>query len=84
MLHDRLVKALMKANKEVVIEQTQRNHYMATLGKRVLSWYVQEDDGKLHVHCVVKPSPYTDIMTDCFCDTYYHTIKESVAAILRA
>lgn len=28
-------------------------------------------------------SPHTDAMTDCFCDSYYHTIKSAVAALQR-
>jgi hypothetical protein len=28
-------------------------------------------------------SPHTDSMTDCFCDSYYDTIKSAVAALQR-
>lgn len=62
-------------------------------GKSV-TWYTQAafvpgKDGKPATWDETNPvtthvtwhSPHTDIQTDCFCDSYYHTIKSAVAAI---
>jgi hypothetical protein len=68
------------------------NRWMAKNVKdgRSVEWHVQAgfdavtktwDESNLITTYVVKRSPHTDIMTDCFCDTFYHTIRESVRAI---
>jgi len=66
-----------------------------TTGRNV-EWHVQAafvpaKDGKAAWYDESNPittyvcwrSPQTDIMTDCFCDSFYHTIKEAVNSLVR-
>lgn len=71
-----------------VDDDTRRFHryFVAKLGGNTIDWYTQENfnkklgrnDGKLYVSFVTRRSPHTDVMTDCFCDTYEHKIKGAV------
>lgn len=45
-----------------------------------LEWY-EDTDG--YVSCLRTPSSFTDAMTDCFCDTYYSTIKSAMYFLTR-
>lgn len=72
------------------------NDWMATnpVNKQHVEWTTQDGfvpakDGK-EAHWdkdnqittyVVKASPHTDIQTDYFCDSFYHTIKAAVKAL---
>lgn len=58
--------------------------WYARKGSNVVEWYTQEGypvAEKLRAVCICSPSPHTDVMTDCFCDTFHHTIKAAVAAL---
>jgi hypothetical protein len=64
--------------------------------KRIVGWttqaaFVPSKDGKDSFFdestpittYIVEASPHTDVQTDCFCDSFYHTIKEAVRALAR-
>jgi hypothetical protein len=80
MLHSRLLNAMKKTGAK--IEKREKNAFEATKedGRKV-RWYVQAGFSckeKLSAICVHTPSIHTDIRTDCFCDTFYYTIKSAV------
>lgn len=86
MNHKRLLNALAKVGATVTSEPHGKTmvRYRATKGDRVLAWYAQPKWNKpeeLEAVSVHYPSPHTDIMTDCFCDTFYHTIKGAVESL---
>lgn len=55
----------------VTVNKVRENYYVLTKGENRLTMHVQDDEvGYMTYH-----SPQTDAMTDCFCDSYYHTIK---------
>lgn len=81
-LHTRLVNALTKAG--ATVTNGANDKWIATKGDRRVEWFTQQgypDKDKLRAVCICTPSPYTDVMTDCFCDTFHHTIKSAVAAV---
>ena len=81
--HIRLTNALTKAGATITGEG---DRFRATKGTREIRWYTQEDwqkPGRMEAICVRWPSPQTDSSTDCFCDTYYDTIKGAVASLDR-
>jgi hypothetical protein len=96
MTHKRLVSAFLKAGCKVE-EQPRRGNpsFIATNPKNgdMVEWHTQPafvyvkggesyyDEKNPITTYVVARSPHTDAMTDCFCDTFYHTIKEAVKAI---
>lgn len=51
------------------------NSYAISLGDRRLTFTSQ--DG--YVRTLTWHSPQTDAMTDCYCDSYYHTIKDAMS-----
>ena len=77
----RLVNALKKAGATV----TDDGHkWIAEKDGRLIEWFTQEgypNKDKLVAVCICSPSPHTDVMTDCFCDTFHRSIKFAVAAI---
>jgi hypothetical protein len=76
MLHKNLVGKLLKAG--ATIEETSRGKdvvwYAATYNERLVVWYTEEGRAR-SVH---SPSPHTDILTDCFCDTWHYTINSAL------
>jgi hypothetical protein len=84
--HIRLVNALTKAGATVTKDEHHPTRYQATKGERYILWFTQDGYPKperLAAVCVHTPSPHTDVMTDCFCDTYHDTIKGAVHALTR-
>ena len=91
MNHKRLLNALAKVRATVTneIRWTNEPHtktmvrFRASKGEEVLCWYAQPHwkTGELEAVSVHSPSPHTDIMTDCFCDTFYHTIKSAAGSM---
>jgi hypothetical protein len=86
MNHKRLLNALAKAGATVTHEPHTKTmvRYRATKGNEVLLWYAQkkwDNPDELEAVSVHSPSPHTDIMTDCFCDTFYHTIKSAIGSL---
>ena len=84
----RLLNALAKVGATVTNpydDKTKAPRYYKAVGKtgNVICWYVQPHwkTGEPEAVSVHSPSPHTDIMTDCFCDTYYDTIKGAAAAV---
>jgi NACalpha-BTF3-like transcription factor len=75
MLHTRLEKAMKKAGAE--IKEVTEFQRAAVKGKNEIHWRIQ---GGTAI-CVRMPNPMTDIMTDCFCDTYFDSIKGAVLAL---
>ncbi len=58
--------------------------YFRAVGKNgnVVVWYTQSKWDKpeeLEAVSVHAPSPHTDIMTDCFCDYFFKSIKSAAA-----
>jgi hypothetical protein len=86
MNHKRLLNALAKVGATVTNEPHTKTmvRYRATKGSEVLVWYAQPKWNKpeeLEAVSVHSPSPHTDIMTDCFCDTFYHTIRAAAGSL---
>ena len=86
MNHQRLLNALHKVGATVTNEPNGKSmtRFRATKGSEVLLWYAQKKWDKpeeLEAVSVHSPSPHTDIMTDCFCDTFYHTIKGAAESL---
>jgi hypothetical protein len=94
--HKRLVNAFKKAGCIVEeLERRGNPNFLATNPKtgECVEWHTQAafvyvkggesyyDEANPVTGYVVQRSPHTDIMTDCFCDSFYHTIKSAVAAI---
>lgn len=85
MSHKRLASAFIKAGAVVkniphpTTGETSRN-WIASNPKNSVSieWRTQDD---VTTYCIER-SPMTDAYTDCFCDSYYHTIKSAVAALV--
>lgn len=80
MNHKRLLSAIAKTGASVTNETHGKTmlRFRATKGDNVLLWYAQPKWNKpeeLEAVSVHAPSPFTDIQTDCFCDTFFHTIK---------
>jgi hypothetical protein len=85
--HNRLVAALTKAGATITTSDHRADQFYATKGTRTVQWYTQEgfpNKERPAAVCVHWASPHTDAMTDCFCDTFYHTIKGAVASLDRA
>jgi hypothetical protein len=96
MTHKRLASAFVKAGCTVE-EQPRRGNrnFIATNPKtgECVEWHTQPafvfvkggtsyyDEANPITTYVVARSPHTDSMRDCFCDSFYHTIKSAVAAI---
>lgn len=80
MKHNSLLKALKKVGAEV--KNTNNYSFTAEKDGKFVCWYATEsypDKTKLDATCVHTPSPHTDILTDCFCDRFYSTLKAAVA-----
>lgn len=80
----RLASALTKAGATVELNKPRWDGSpdslcVARRGSRAVIWHDQEGTA-VAVH---SPSPHTDIMTDCFCDTFHHSIKSAVESISR-
>jgi hypothetical protein len=64
-------------------------HFEAEANGLKIDWYTEKNwnkskgchDGKLGVSFVTRRSPHTDIMTDCFCDSYRDTIKGALGLL---
>jgi hypothetical protein len=87
MNHKRLLNALTKVGATISNPNPNRANYFKAVGKNgnVAVWYAQPMWNKpeeLEAVSVHAPSPHTDIMTDCFCDYFFKSIK-SVAADLK-
>ena len=86
MNHQRLLNALHKVGATVTNEPHGKSmtRFRAAKGDRVVVWYAQKKWDKpeeLEAVSVHSPSPHTDIMTDCFCDTFYSTIKGAAESL---
>lgn len=96
MTHKRLVSAFTKAGCTVTQQERRGNpSFIAKNPKngKMVEWHTQPQfvfvkDGESYYDeknpittYVVARSPHTDIMTDCFCDSFYHTIKSAVGAL---
>jgi hypothetical protein len=96
MTHKRLVSAFRKAGCTVTEQERRGNpSFIAENPKtgECVEWHTQPkfvhvkggdsyyDEKDPITTYVVARSPQTDIMTDCFCDSFYHSIKSAVAAI---
>ena len=77
MKHNRLVNAIRKAGFEVI--QSDHREDSFHVANANLHWFKQDEEAI----CVHYASPHTDIMTDCFCDTFYNTIKSAVESLRR-
>ena len=85
---DRLVNAFKKAGATVEVKESEKSLYYgrgwAELNGRRLEFSYQAGfpvESKRTVSIISSRSPQTDIMTDCFCDTFFNTIKGAVAYI---
>ena len=79
--HTRLVNALKRAGADV---STDGRKWRAVKGQNLVEWYTQEgfpNKEKEVAVCICTPSPSTDVMTDCFCDTFHHSIKSAVSSL---
>jgi len=79
----RVQSAFIKAGATIVAHGT-NNGFKATKGANTVIFYHQEgfpDRSVRSVSLMFSPSPHTDIMTDCFCDSYHHNIKSAVYAL---
>lgn len=65
------------AKKNITVVKNSDLRYAATNGKVTLEFYENGKDSN-YICYFVERSPMTDISTDCFCDTFYHTIKAAV------
>ena len=88
MNHKRLLNALAKVGATITnphADNGKEPRYFVATGKNgdKLCWYVQAHwkTGDKEAVSVHSPSPHTDIMTDCFCDTFYHTIKGAAGSL---
>ena len=72
MLHKTLINRLKKI--EATIETKDNHRFYAKKNQKAIAWFTQGDD----VICLSSPSPHTDVMTDCFCDSFHRTIKEAL------
>lgn len=54
---------------------SRNDYYVLRKGDKVLDFYAGSDG---YVSNIVYRSPHTDIMTDCFCDSYFDTIKRAM------
>lgn len=94
--HKRLVNAFIKAGMVVSNYPNSTRRWIATNPKthKCVEWSTQDGfvpakDGKeahWDANCQITThvtwrSPQTDAMSDCFCDSYYSTIRSAVAAI---
>lgn len=55
----------------VTVDKVRENYYVLTKGEQRLTMHPQDD----HVGHLTYHSPQTDTMTDCYCDSYFDTIK---------
>lgn len=82
--HLRLTAALTKAGATVTAQEHRPDAFIARKGDRLVCWYTQAgfpNAERLAATCVRTPSPHTDAQTDCFCDTWHHTIKAAAGFI---
>jgi hypothetical protein len=82
--HKRLVNALKKAGATIWSNEDRPRTFYAKKGNEQIEWHIQEgypDKEKMVAVCIVKRNPMTDIMTDCFCDWFAHSIKEAVTML---
>ena len=78
MLHESLVKAVKKVG--AVVTENRTNDFTAEKDGRFVHWFTQPsypNKEKQDVTCLHTKSPFTDSMTDCFCDTFFGKIKEA-------
>lgn len=96
MTHKRLVSAFIKAGCTVTEQPSRGNpNFIAKNPKtgECVEWHTQPkfvhvkggesyyDEKNPITTYVVARSPHTDAMTDCFCDSFFHTIASAVQAI---
>ncbi len=89
MNHKRLLSALAKVGATITnphADNGKEPRYFVATGKNgnKVCWYVQkkwDDETVLEAVSVHTPSPHTDAMRDCFCDTFYHTIKAAAGSL---
>ena len=82
--HKRLVSALVKAGATISSKEDRPNTFYAEKGNKMIEWHIQEgypDKTKMVATIIVQRSPYTDSQTDCFCDTFAHSIKHAVSLL---
>jgi hypothetical protein len=83
---NRLVNAFEKAGASVEVTESSKGYGrgFARLNDRALNFSFQPsypDKSKSTVSVIYASSPHTDIMTDCFCDSFFDTIKSAVKYI---
>jgi hypothetical protein len=74
----RVLSAFAKTN--VTVVKMGETRYKATKGSVALEFY-ENGKGSNSVCYFVERSPQTDASTDCFCDTFYNTIKAALARL---
>jgi len=74
MKHKSIYNAAKRAGATILHEG---RHFTALKANRSIHWVMQ--DGA--AICVRTKSPHTDIMTDCFCDRWHHTIKSAISSL---
>lgn len=85
---NRFVNAFKKAGATVEVNESEKSLYhgsgSAELNGRRLEFSYQAGfpvESKRTVTIIYASSPHTDITTDCFCDTFFDTIKGAIAYI---
>ena len=70
-----------KAGLPYIWGNSDTKEYVARLpnGRSSLVWY---EDTEGNASCLRTPSEQTNILYDCFCDTYHKTIKGAVSFLL--
>lgn len=72
----RALTAFAKAGCTIKHDEASTRYY-ATKGTNTLLFY-ENGKGSGEVYNFTWRSPQTDVMTDCFCDSYFHSIKSAV------
>jgi hypothetical protein len=75
MLVKTLKNALLKTGATLTTEDDYHYTAVSADGERKLEFYRNGGGDQVSV-CVIR-SPHTDVMTDCFCDTFLRKIKEA-------
>lgn len=77
MLLTRVLSAFAKNGITVEESKFSKNKFIARKGTKTLEFYTQGT----HVDYFVERSPHTNVMTDCFCDSFYKTIEGAVRVL---
>lgn len=69
---DRILAAAARNGITIEQDKTRQDHFYLIKGEHKLDFYVDQTNNVGHA---TYRSPHTDAMTDCFCDSYFDTIK---------